>query len=70
VGFGAIPSSRAGLSLFTFGKQHPLCEFSAERVVLPEQGTSGVIVEAGSTVMDFGSPSDSHIPGYVRGRFG
>lgn len=37
---------------------------------LAEQGTPGVIVEAGSTGTIFGSPSDSRTADYVNGRFG
>lgn len=44
-------------------------DLSAERVVPPEQGTSGVIVEAGLTATVFDSPSDSPTPDYIHGRF-
>nr|WP_197672166.1 phosphate ABC transporter ATP-binding protein [Alloactinosynnema sp. L-07] len=37
---------------------------------LAEQGTPGVIVEAGPTEMIFGSPQDERTSDYVHGRFG
>jgi len=37
---------------------------------LAEQGTHGVIVEAGLTAKIFGSPEDSRTSDYVNGRFG
>ena len=37
---------------------------------LAEQGTPGVIVEAGTTEQIFGSPLDERTADYVNGRFG
>lgn len=37
---------------------------------LAEQGSAGVIVEAGPTATVFGSPSDPRTADYVHGRFG